>query len=256
MSRNKQKYALIVRHVPREGLAAYGDPIEAAGYELNRLDVGDPSFAGADLLSPDLVILMGGPMGVYETHRHPWIAYEIERVSERLEHGLPTLGVCFGAQIMAAALGAEVYQGTQKEIGFAPIELSTTGGKSPLAALRNVPVLHWHGDTFDLPPGTELLASTTLYPNQAFRRGSNLLALQFHAEMGVDPRIEEWIDESADCLTSAALSPTTLRRAYAIDGRRAVNAGKLMIADWLAGLHTNGDPVVSLADTFSSGGAF
>ncbi len=241
-----------MRHVPREGLAGYRAPIEAAGYQLDRLDVCDPAFADADFLSPDLVILMGGPMGVYEGFRHSWIPHEIERVAERLEHGLPTLGVCFGAQLIAAALGADVYAGPAKEIGFAPLTLTEAGRASALAHLDEVPVLHWHGDTFDLPRGTELLASTDRYHHQGFRRGDHLLALQFHAEMGVDPRLDEWIGESADSLESQGIAGDVLRDHYRSHGPGAVAAGQRMIADWIDGLAPALDAhLVTQADAIS-----
>ena len=236
MPRNANKRALIVRHVPREGLAGYCAPLEAAGYAIERLDVGDPAFGSADFLGPDLVILMGGPMGVYERSQHPWIAHEIERVAERLDHDLPTLGVCLGAQVIAAALGSDVYAGPAKEIGFAPLALTGTGRAAPTSHLDGVPVLHWHGDTFDLPNGTELLASTEKFERQAFRRGDTLLALQFHAEMGIDPRIEEWIAESPDTLDTLGLSAEAMRHQYAVHGPRAARAGQDMIGAWLTRL--------------------
>lgn len=227
------KRGLIIRHVPHEGLAGFRVPIEAAGYELDRIDVCGPEFASADLLSPDLLILMGGPMGVYERKAYPWIEHEIERLAERLDHGLPTLGVCFGAQLVAAALGADIYAGPVKEVGFAPLTLTEAGASSPVAHLADVPVLHWHGDTFDLPPGTELLASTTNYPHQAFRRGRELLALQCHAEMGTDPRIDAWIDESTEYLSQANVCPRAIRTEYDTIGPVSERAGQRMITTWL-----------------------
>jgi GMP synthase (glutamine-hydrolysing) len=106
--------------VPYEGVAGYRAPIEAAGYEVDRIDVTDPAFASLDLREPDLLIMMGGPMGVYEQDQHPWIACQMRRLAMRLEADRPTLGVCFGAQMMAAALGAEVYPGPRKEVGLPP----------------------------------------------------------------------------------------------------------------------------------------
>lgn len=230
------KHALIVRHVPYEGIAGFRAPVEAAGYELTRIDVGDPEFPDADLVSPDLVILMGGPMGVYERERFPWIAHEIERLAERLAADRPTIGVCLGAQMIAAALGARVYPGEAKEIGFTPITINGAGGQSPVAHLADHPVLHWHGDTFDLPDNTELLASTALYPHQAFRRGRNLLALQFHAEMGIDPRIDAWIDQSHGCLEKLGLCPRAIRAEYDEIGPATVGAGQRMMHEWLAAI--------------------
>ena len=115
------KRALIIRHVPYEGVAGYRQPIEAAGYEIDRVDVADPAFATLDLREPDLLIMMGGPMGVYEQDRYPWIACQLRRLALRLDADRPTLGVCFGAQMIAAALGAKVYPGPVKEVGFHPV---------------------------------------------------------------------------------------------------------------------------------------
>src|SRR5690606_26144480 len=109
------KTGLIIRHVPYEGIAGYREPIETMGYHLDRVDVGDAGFADIDFLSPDLLLLMGGPMGVYERAAHPWIELEIVRLAQRIACGLPTLGVCFGAQMIAAAMGAEVRKGPVPE---------------------------------------------------------------------------------------------------------------------------------------------
>ncbi len=228
------KTALIIRHVPHEGVAGYRDPIEAAGYHVDRIDVCDPGFSALDLAEPDLLIMMGGPMGVYEQHSHPWIRCQLRRLARRLDADRPTLGVCFGAQMIAAALGAPVYPGGTTELGFHPVRVHVED--SPLRHVDGVPVLHWHGDTFDLPEGTELLASSHVYPHQAFRRGRNLLALQFHGEMGEDPRFEAWVEQGEQDIVAAGHSPCKLRDAHARHGSRAVAAGRKMIAEWLDGL--------------------
>ncbi|WP_298173277.1 glutamine amidotransferase [Novosphingobium sp.] len=228
------KTALIIRHVPREGVAGFRAPIEAAGYVINRVDVIDHDFHALDLVSPDLVVMMGGPMGVYEREAHPWITCQLKLLARRLAADRPTLGVCFGSQMIAAALGADVYAGPVKEIGFAPVMIHDREG--PLRHLAEVPVLHWHGDTFTLPAGAELLASSPLYPHQAFRKGRNVLALQFHAEMGEDERFEDWIAQDMDYLSAAGKCPGELRASHAAHGPGAVAAGRAMIAEWLAGL--------------------
>lgn len=233
-SQQKTRTGLIIRHVPHEGLAGYREPIEAAGYDLARIDVSDPAFGAIDLCEPDLLIMMGGPMGVYEQHEHPWIACQMRRLARRLDAGLPTLGVCFGAQMMAAALGARVYPGPAKEVGFHPLDFVDPA--SPLCHLARTPVLHWHGDTFDLPDDVELLASTAAYPHQAFRRGNAILALQFHAEMGLDPRFEEWLRQWPDALVETGGSVETMRELHSRLGPPAVAAGRAMIAEWLTGL--------------------
>jgi len=230
------KRALIIRHVPYEGVAGFRAPIEAAGYEIDRIDVTDPAFPTLDLREPDLLIMMGGPMGVYEQESHGWIGCQLRRLALRLEADRPTLGVCFGAQMMAAALGAQVYRGPVREIGFHPVEILDAGRAGPLKSLVAVPVLHWHGDTFTLPEGCELLASSHLYEHQAFRRGLNLLALQFHAEMGEDPRFDHWLDNLDEPVTARGQDRHALRADHDTLGPGAVSAGRTMIADWLEGI--------------------
>lgn len=230
------KRALIIRHVPYEGVAAYREPIEAAGYHVDRIDVADPAFASLDLREPDLLIMMGGPMGVYEQEAFPWIACQLRRLALRLAADRPTLGVCFGAQMIASALGARVYRGPATEVGFHPVSLHPKANGGPLRHIAGVPILHWHGDTFTLPEGVDLLASSHLYPHQAFARGPNLLALQFHAEMGEDERFEVWLEQWPDSVAEAGGDVASLRAAHETHGPRAVAAGRAMIAQWLSEL--------------------
>jgi GMP synthase (glutamine-hydrolysing) len=226
------KRALIIRHVPVEGIAGFREPVEAAGYHIDRIDVTDPDFAALDLAEPDLLILMGGPMGVYEQDRHPWIADLLRQLARRLELDRPTLGVCLGSQMLAAAMEARVYAGPRKEVGYSTL----TDLHPTLRQLEGVPVLHWHGDTFDLPAGTELLASSELYAHQGFRRGANLLALQFHAEMGADPRFDAWVDAWPHDIAAAGTTAEQLRADHAEHGPKLLAAGRATIADWLGAL--------------------
>jgi GMP synthase (glutamine-hydrolysing) len=228
-----RKTALIIRHVPVEGVAGYRQPIEAAGYHVDRIDVADPAFATLDLCEHDLLIMMGGPMGVYEHDSHPWIACQLRRLRQRLAADRPTLGVCFGAQMIAQALGARVYPGPAKEVGFHPVRVHGNAIDGPLRHLVDVPVLHWHGDTFTLPDDVELLASSHVYDHQAFRRGSNILALQFHAEMGEDERFHAWLEAWPESIAEAGGDVASLRAAHDQHGPPAVAAGRAMIAEWL-----------------------
>ena len=136
------KRALVIRHVPREGLAGFREPIERAGYIIDRIDVTDATFSAIDLREPDLLVMLGAPFAVYEQARHPWIACQLRRLKLRLDADLPTLGVCFGAQMIAAALGARVHKGHKKEVGFAPIALHEPALASPLRHFADVPLLH------------------------------------------------------------------------------------------------------------------
>ncbi len=230
------KSALVIRHAPHEGLAGYREPIEAAGYAIDTADIDDPRFPSLDFAVPDLLVLLGGPMGVYEQDKHPWIAVELRRLAQRLEQRQPTLGICFGSQMLAAALGADVYPGPVKEVGFHPLTLADTPAAAPFAHLAGIPVLHWPGDTFDLPEGADLLASTERYPHQAFRVGRNILALQFHAEMGLDDRFHVWTAKAPRYVEAAGTTVAQLTADHARHGAQVVAAGRAMLSDWLAAL--------------------
>ncbi len=231
------KRALVVRHVPHEGVAAFVQPIEAAGYVIDRVGPADDRFGTIDFVAPDLLVLMGGPMAVYERDAHPWIDGELARLATRLAAGLPTLGICLGAQMIAAALGAKVERGPVREVGFAPIDLTEAGRGTPLLTLDTVPVLHWHGDVFDLPEGATLLARTSAAP-QAFVLG-DVLALQCHPEVG-DPAgpFDRWCEGADDYVAGAGTTIPAIREQHDRLGPAAVAAGRRMLAEWLAGLPT------------------
>jgi len=227
--------ALVIRHERHEGLAGLTEPVLARGYSIDELYAGETEFASADLLSPDLVILMGGGMGVYEREKHPWIDPEIVRLCERIAADRPTLGICLGSQLMAAAMGARVYKGPVREVGFFPIAMTESGRRSAVSHISGTPMLQWHGDTFELPEGAVRLAYSASYENQAFSRGDNILGVQFHAEMGEDAGFSYWCRDGA-YVASAGTDVTTLAADYNRLGPAAVSAGRAMVDAWLAGL--------------------
>ncbi len=150
------------------------------------------------------IVVLGGPMGVYETEKHPWLGEEIRFLGEALRAGVPVYGLCLGAQLMAAALGARVYPAEQKkEIGWFPVSLTPGAQGDPLLGDEesSFTVFQWHGDTFDLPAGAVHLAASARYPHQAFRWGERAYAFQFHLEVGLGD-ICTWLDAFAADLVS------------------------------------------------------
>jgi len=173
----------VLQHVAWEGPGLLAAEAEARGLRLDirRLDL------EASIPRPDEVeglVVMGGPMGAYETDKHPFLAAECSLIGELAVGNRPVLGICLGAQLLARALGARVFPGHGPEIGCGFVQLTAEGSRDPLLgpAGPDIPVFHWHGDTFDLPEGATLLASSTDYRHQAFRFGMCAYALQFHIE--------------------------------------------------------------------------
>lgn len=222
-----------IRHVGFEDLGSFAVPLRESGYDIEYIDVAEHDPASLDPLGADLLVVLGGPIGVYDHDAYPVVTAEIGLLRARLAADRPTLGICLGAQLMAAALDARVYRGPEKEIGWSALDLSDTAAPNPLAALREVAVLHWHGDTFDLPDGSSLLASTPLCTNQAFSRGPNVLGLQFHPEV-LGARFEHWLLGHANELAIARISPMTLRRDAQRHAHRLEQAGAAMLTGWLS----------------------
>lgn len=227
------KTLLALRHVCFEDLGAFEAPLAAAGYAIRYCDAGvdDPASCG----DPDLLAVLGGPIGAYEDDLYPYLAGEIAIIAARLKAGRPTLGICLGAQLMARALGARVYPGRAKEIGWLPLTL-TPEGETLLAPLAGHAVLHWHGDTFDLPDGAANLGATPDCDHQAFTYGRHALAFQFHPE--AQPQgFERWlIGHTGEIAATRGVSVTALRAAMAEQGAASAARGQAVLKAWLAQL--------------------
>lgn len=221
----------VIRHLAFEDLGSFAPVLEARDLSVNNYNAGTDDIA-EPIDSADLVIVLGGPIGVYETMHYPFLVEEREALSRRLNACRPTLGICLGAQLIAAALGTRVYAGDSKEIGWNAVALTAKGRDSCLSTLEGIPVLHWHGDTFDLPDGARLLAGTKAYPHQAFALGQNILALQFHTE--IEPqRIEQWLIGHTCELKSAGIDPCMLRHETVAVQDMVKPAGQCLLATWL-----------------------
>lgn len=228
------KQAVAIYHVSFENLGSFASVLSAAGYAISyRSAVHD--LGSLDAKSPDLVVVLGGPVGVYQDDLFPFLREEHRLLEERLSAGLPTLGICLGSQMMAAALGARVYPSGTLELGFKPVTLNEAGRRGPLQHLDGVPVLHWHGDTFDLPAGAELLASTDVCRHQAFTVGRHALALQFHPEADF-PAIEDWFVGYAGDLAGAKVDVRDFRAAAHQNIPPLRTAAEKMLKAWLDGL--------------------
>jgi GMP synthase (glutamine-hydrolysing) len=212
-----QSQIIALRHVSFEDLDALAPLFAAHGAEIRYIDTPLQADFAAAALAADLLVVLGGPVGVYEQEDYPFLKQEIEVVRQRLAAGKAVLGICLGAQIIAAALGAQVYPGTGgKELGWEALQLSPAGMRSPLGALADgQAVLHWHGDTFDLPTGAVLLASSARYPHQAFSWGNAALALQFHIEVSA-LGLERWlVGHALEIASTPEVSVGQLRSAAA-----------------------------------------
>lgn len=229
------KTAIAIRHVHFEDLGAFEPVLRDAGYQIRYCDIGlDEPAAIAP--NTDLLVVLGAPIGAYEEEKYPFLIDELRLIGHRLSASLPVLGICLGAQLMARALGAPVYPGKSKEIGWAPIDLADAVRGTPLHHLAGLPVLHWHGDTFDLPEGAVRLASTAITLNQAFAAGSTALGLQFHVEVQ-ERGFERWlIGHTLEISTVPNLSVSALRRDARTNAARTAAAGARMLRDWLESL--------------------
>jgi GMP synthase (glutamine-hydrolysing) len=228
--------AIAITHVAFEDLGSLEKALKRANYGIEFVDACGTDLRAIDL-NPDLLVVLGGPIGVYEDETYPFLKTEIDLIRSRLAERRPTLGICLGAQLIAAAAGASVHPGTQgKEIGWGPIDAGRDAALHPEFApllADDLHVLHWHGDTFDLPAGAHHLAGTSAYPNQAFAIGRHALGLQFHPEVTAE-RLERWYVGHACELGSAGISVPKLRKQSEAFAPALQDAAERFWREWLA----------------------
>lgn len=233
------KKALTLRHVPFEDLGLLAPILHEREFSIETIDVPVADLELIDPLGADLLVVMGGPISVYQTATFPFLAPEIALIENRIAAGKPTLGICLGSQLLARALGARVYAAQAKELGWMPIELTEAGKKSPLAKIpAGTPVFHWHGDTFDIPADATLLASTELCPHQAFSYGTkaHTLALQFHPEVTARDLEAWWVGGIAEISATKGVSVGALREETHRWAPVMETPAKALFKDWLAQL--------------------
>lgn len=201
----------ILKNAETEGPGTIEGYLRGSGLSYNVVEPKDVQSASLDKASA--LVVLGGPMGVYEAEEYPHVSAGMKHMETALKMNIPVLGVCLGAQMLARMLGSRVYPGSNgQEVGWHDISLTREGTNDPALSAYSggrgsqLKVFHWHGDTFDIPEGAERLAGSDMYEAQAFRYGDNAYGLQFHVEVTPDmvsdwlvdiPGGEKWVNESS-----------------------------------------------------------
>ncbi len=240
---------LIVQHVEPEGPYAINDALEVAGVAVDLCRVFAGDALPADVSDLDGLVIMGGPMSATSDDGFPTRRAEIDLVADALKQGLPTLGVCLGAQMLVLAAGGTVFPGEHgPEIGWGVVKLSEEAGHDPLLAglPSTLTVMHWHGDTFEAPPGATSLASSSQYTEQAFRIGM-AWGFQFHLEVD-EQAVVAFVDAFGDEARRAGTPPASVTAQSSI---AVANLGpyRTTVVNRFAGLVTARDrePMAELA---------
>ena len=203
-----------LQHIACEGLGILEEIFQhrEIDYRYIRLDQGE-SLPSPDEIAQNALVILGGPMNIYEEDIYPYLKEETELIRYGLSAKIPMIGICLGAQMIARAAGAKVYAGQTKEIGWYPIQMAPAAAKDPLFSHQDsdTKVFQWHGDTFDLPDGAVKLASSNLFPHQAFRLNDNAYALQFHLEVN-ETMILDWVWEYRQEIKSSKIDIKSLYR--------------------------------------------
>ena len=233
--------AVVLRHDDTIHLGNLEPVLREHGYSIRYVDTLREDVRALDPQEADLLIVLGGEMGVYEADEFPALHAEIELLEQRLGAARPVFGVCLGAQLMANALGSRVYRGPTNEIGYRTVEPTEAGATSPLRHISNVPVFQWHSDTFDLPGAVTRLAGSAQYGNEAFAIENWALAVQFHPEV-TEEMHEVWLAASEAEVAAEGFDPDDLRRDRDLYSRGMQVASRAMFSEWLDGLDPRRTP--------------
>lgn len=228
------KTLLAIRHVPFEDLGSYAAVLSEAGYAIQYVEAATADFAALAKRAWDLLVVLGGPIGVNDGVDYPFLTSELSFVEARLKAQAPILGICLGSQFIAKALGARIYRIGQVEVGWSPLTLTAPGRTSPLRHLSG-PVFHWHSEAFDLPADATNLASTGSTPHQGFSWGRATLAMQFHPEVTREG-LEQWYVGNSSELRELDLKPGELRRSAAAHAADMQPQAAALLKEWLAAI--------------------
>lgn len=226
---------LVIQHVESEGLGIIAPMLRASGLGADIVKVYKGEEIPFDVSQHAGLIVLGGPMGVYEEDAYPFLTDEMTLLESALKADAPTLGICLGAQLLAKAAGAPVYKGRAKEIGWYKVRLTDAGSRDRI--LIGFPgdftVFQWHGDTFDVPHGAVNLAASALFPNQLIRVGSRAYGMQFHLEV-TEAMIREWLRVNAqEVVLVKTVDPTTILKDTPSNIQAIHALGRAMISRFL-----------------------
>ena len=204
---------IVLRHTQTEGLGLLSNALRDVGVQHRVLDMPRGEALPRDFRTIGGIVVLGGPMAAYDVVKLPWLQKELELLEKALTAGRPVLGICLGAQMIAQVLGAKVFPGEKREVGWAPITLTDDGQSDPLfvGVPKTLNVFHMHGDTYELPPDATNLATSPLYEQQGFSWGETVYGLQFHMEF-TDPIIARLTSEteSQQYIRDAGIDPQQL----------------------------------------------
>ncbi|TFC05137.1 glutamine amidotransferase [Cryobacterium adonitolivorans] len=230
------RIALVLRHADEIHLGNLEQVLLEHGYTVRYVDtLGVDGVRDIDPAEADLLVVLGGEMGVYESDRFPVLTDEIALLTNRLGARRPVFGVCLGAQLMASALGSTVYRGPSNEIGYRLVEPTAAGQDGPLRHVAGIPMMQWHSDTFDLPEGTTRLAGSAAYGNEAFAIEDWALAVQFHPEVTAEMH-ESWLSSSEEEVRAEGLDPDAMRQDRALHSDTMQLASRALFSEWLSAL--------------------
>jgi GMP synthase (glutamine-hydrolysing) len=226
---------LVLQHAAPEGPAAIGDALHRRGVGMKTVRIDQGAAVPGSLDDAAGLVVMGGPMGVYEADRFPHIPAELRLIEAAMDADLPVLGVCLGSQLLAAALGAKVYPSGRKEIGWHEVRLRDAARKDALwhGVDDRFIGFHWHGDIFDLPKGAVPLASSAMTEQQAFRAGAAAYGLLFHLEVG-EAQIRGFAQAFADELAAAKIPGGPILDGIPAHLKRLQHVGAHVFDRWVA----------------------
>jgi GMP synthase-like glutamine amidotransferase len=229
--------ALVLQHIRCEPPGIFSGVLADRGAAIETIEL-DEGGELPDWREADLVVAMGGPMSVHDEAEHPWLAGEKRWIAAAVRAGVPYFGVCLGAQLLAASLGAPVHTGETPEVGVLPVAVTADADGDPVIGVlgNEFPALQWQGDTFGIPAGAVHLARSQAYPYQAFRYGEAAYAVQFHVEVTGD-MLAEWRHVPAYQRSAEAVLGSSgfeiLAAGFAAARESMARSASLMFAGWL-----------------------